>query len=88
CYFNIEDLPNAIRFLHKCENAGKKHSADEAFLFSTYTSLGQCYSFAGEHKKALDYFEKAYAIESDDTQLNEWIEKLREIVDVGGNSKN
>lgn len=88
CYFNVEDIPNAIRLLLECESAGNQYDADETFMYSTYTSLGQCYSFEGAHNLALAYFEKAQAIDADDAQLQEWITKLKEIIEVDEDSQN
>lgn len=88
CYFNIEDTQNTIRMLLESERAGDEQNADEAFMFSTYTGLGQCYAFEGVHNLALAYFEKAYKIKSDDEQLNEWITKLKEITEIDDGSKN
>ncbi|KAA3616451.1 MAG: hypothetical protein DWQ05_12015 [Calditrichaeota bacterium] len=88
CYFNAEDTTNTIRMLLESERAGVEQNADEGFMFSTFTSLGQCYAFEGAHNLALAYFEKAHAIKEDEEQLNEWITKLKEILETGGNSKN
>ncbi len=88
CYFNLEDMPNTIRMLLESERAAIEQNADEAFMFSTFTGLGQCYAFEGAHNLALAYFEKAFKIKADDEQLNTWIAKLKEVTEVDGNSKN